>query len=105
MKNGFLVVVMTLLAGLTLTAAVQAAQPDEALCRGDYPVMLMTKSECRLYVRQVQALLSAGKTQALAILQQQHAEQLKERAPFCPCMEHSLEGAAPQQVAILAPDC
>jgi len=83
----------------------QAAGSDEALCRGDYPVMLMTELECRLYASQVKTLRSQGQTRALASLQQQHAEQLRERAAICPCMDPDPEATLPQHVVLLDPDC
>lgn len=93
------------LVGAMAPPGLQAAGSDEALCRGDYPVMLMTELECRLYARQVETLRSQGQIRALANLQQQHAEQLRERAAICPCMDLDPEVAFPQQVVLLDPDC
>ena len=105
MKTGLLVVGGMFLAGLTSMTEVRAAEVDEALCRGPYPVMLMTERECRLYVDEVQALRSQGRFQQLAAVQQQHAEQLKERAAACSCVEQGPQAIAPQQVVMLDPDC
>ena len=105
MKTGFLATGMMFLAGVMPATGVLAAEPGEALCRGGYPVTLMTDRECRLYIQQVQALRSTGQVQALANLQQQHAEQLKERAAACPCMEPSPKAVAPQHVVMRDPDC
>ena len=93
------------LAGLMSTGVVTATEPNQALCRGPYPVMLMTARECRLYVDEVQALRSQGRFQKLAAVQQQHAEQLNERAAACSCAEQSPQAIAPQQVVMLDPDC
>ena len=105
MKTGLLAVGGMFLAGLTSMTEVRAAEPDEALCRGPYAVMLMTERECRRYVDEVQALRSQGRSQKLAAVQQQHAEQLNERAAACSCAEQSPQAIAPQQVVMLDPDC
>jgi hypothetical protein len=105
MKIGLLAVGGMFLAGLTSVTEARAAEPDEALCRGPYPVMLMTERECRLYVDEVQALRSQGRLQKLAAVQQQHAGQLNERAAACLCVEQSAQAIAPQQVVMLDPDC
>jgi hypothetical protein len=105
MKTGLLAVGGMFLAGLTSMTEVHAAEPDEALCRGPYPVMLMTERECRLYLDEVQALRSRGRLEKLAVVQQQHAEQLNERAAACSCVEKSAQVVAPQQVVMLDPDC
>jgi len=96
---------LVFLAALTSTSGLQAASPEEALCRGDYPVMLMTDFECRQHVRQVKLLRAKGQTQALQALQQQHAELLRERAAVCPCMEHAPEATPKQQLVSLGTDC
>lgn len=102
MKTGRLAAYVAVLAGCLMSApGLQAAEPDEALCRGSYPVMLMTDVECRLYIRQVQALRAQGRTRALAALQRQHDEQLRERAAICLCLEGKPEVAAPQLVVLL----
>ena len=93
------------LTGLMSTAEALATEPDQALCRGPYPIMLMTDGECRLYLDEVKALRSKGQFQKLAILQQRHTEQLNERAVACPCMESIPKAIAPQHVVMLDPDC
>jgi hypothetical protein len=107
MKASLLTAHTIILVGLNMPIAdAQASEPDLALCRGAYPVMLMTEQECRLYIRQVQTLQSQGQIQALATLQQQHAEQLSERAAICPCMMgREPQVIAPQQLALLEPGC
>lgn len=82
-----------------------AAMPDEAACRGTYPVLLMTEQECHAYIRQVKALELSGQRRALATLQKQHAEQLSARAAVCPCIESKPRSVVPQQVVMLDPDC
>ena len=93
------------LAGLMSTGVVTAAEPDQALCRGPYPVMLMTDRECRLYLDEVKTLRSKGQFQKLATLQRQHAEQLNERAAACPCLESVPKATVPQHIVMLDPDC
>ena len=105
MKTGLLAVGGMFLAGLTSMTEVRAAGPDEALCRGPYPVMLMTDRECRLYLDEVKTLRSKGQFQKLATLQRQHAEQLNERAAACPCMESAPKATVPQHIVMLDPDC
>ena len=105
MKPGFLAAGLMILSNSLPVAAAQAAGGDEALCRGSYPVLLMTEQECRAYTRQVMALKSAGQLSALATLQQQHALQLDARAATCPCMDSKSKAAAPQHLVMLEPDC
>ena len=105
MKRGLLAAGVMFLAGLTSVAEAGATEPDEDLCRGSYPVMLVTERECRLYLDEVQALRSQGQLQDLATLRQQHADQLNERAAACLCIEPTPRTVAPQQVVMLDPDC
>ena len=105
MKPGYFVG-GTLLLVCSLPAPVaQALGSDEALCRGDYPVLLMTEQECRTYAAKVRTLRSAGQSGALSALKLRHAEQLSERAAVCPCMENKLRVAPPQYLVMLEPDC
>ena len=104
-KTGRLVAAVMFLTGLLSTAEVLATDSDKSLCRGPYPIMLMTDRECRLYLDEVKALRSKGQLKKLAILQQQHAEQLNERAVACPCMETTPKVIDPQHVVMLDPDC
>ena len=105
MKAGFLAVGLMLLESSSPGVAAQATGGDEALCRGSYPVLLMTEQECSSYTRQVMALQSTGQISALASLHQQHALQLVERAAICPCMDPKPNAAAPQYLVMLDPDC
>jgi hypothetical protein len=90
---------------LTSAAGLLAAGPDEALCRGDYPVLLMTPQECRQHVRRVKSLQARGQTEALRTLQWQHAQLLQERAAVCPCMEGQLQPGPALQIARAETDC
>lgn len=107
MKTGLLVANAIILAsGLPMTNA-QASPSDEALCRGSYPVMLMTAQECGTYARQVHTLQSQGQIDALQELQRRHAKQLVERAAVCPCMmgQKPEVPQAPQRLVMLESDC
>jgi photosystem II stability/assembly factor-like uncharacterized protein len=105
MKPGFFAAGLMLMAGSFPAAAAQATGGDEALCRGNYPVLLMTEQECISYTRQVLSLQSTGQVSALATLQRQHALKLSERAATCPCMDSKPKAAAPQHLVMLDPDC
>ena len=92
-------------AALTSAPGLLAAGPDEALCRGGYPVLLMTPLECRQHVRRVKSLEARGQTEALQALQRQHAQLLHERAAVCPCMEGQPQSGPALQVARAETDC
>jgi hypothetical protein len=105
MKSRFVAAGVMLMGSLVPAAGAQAAVTDETLCRGAYPVLLMTEQECRSYIQQVKALQATGQANALETLKQHHAEQLDERAAICPCMETKPKAVAPQHVVMLDPDC
>ena len=105
MKPGCYVAGSLLLVFSLPATAGHAAGNDEALCRGNYPILLMTEQECRAYVGQIRTLASKGQTNALSALQLQHAEQLSERAAICPCMENKFHAVPPQHLVMLDPDC
>lgn len=100
-----LMVGLVFLAALTSAPGLLAAGPDEALCRGGYPVLLMTPQECRQHVRRVKSLQARGQTEALRTLQWQHAELLQERAAVCPCMEGQPQSGPALQIARAETDC
>lgn len=92
---------MMCIAGLA-SAAEPAGAPDAPVCRGSYPVLLMTEMECRLYSHQVQLLQARGNHEALAALKVQHDKLLGERAAACPCArQHSVS----DQSIVVAGDC
>jgi len=105
MKSRYVAAGVMLLGSFISAAGAQAAGTDETLCRGTYPVLLMTEQECHSYIQQIKVLQSTGQDLALASLQQHHTEQLVERAAICPCMEPKPKAAAPQRVVMLDPDC
>jgi hypothetical protein len=90
------------LAVSTNGAVAEAAEPE--LCRGGYPVLLMTDLECTVYLQRVHAVRAAGQRELLLRLQHQHAELLRERAAACPCAL-PVETPPAVQVALVAPDC
>jgi len=96
---------LVFLAALTSAPGLLAAGPDEALCKGGYPVLLMTPQECRQYVRRVKSLEARGQTEAVHALQRQHAELLHERAAVCPCMEDQQQSSPALQIARAETDC
>jgi len=97
--------VVALLAAMTAASGAHAAGANEALCRGEYAIMLMTDAECRQYVRQVEALRAEGETRPLQRVMQEHAELLRERAAACPCIGGQPTEAPRQQVALIDPGC
>jgi hypothetical protein len=105
MKSGCFAAGVMFLVSVIPMASAHAAEAEEALCRGSYPVLLMTEQECRSYISKVKALQSTGQVSALANLQQQHAEQLDERAAICPCAKPKPQAVAPQHLVMLDPDC
>lgn len=106
MKTRLLVANAIILVGVLPMMNAQASSSDEALCRGAYPVMLMTVQECGTYTQQVHTLQSLGQIHALEILQRQHGEQMAERAAICPCMMgQKPQAPAPQQLVMLESDC
>jgi hypothetical protein len=96
---------LVFLAALTSAPGLLAAGADEALCRGDYPVLLMTPQECRQHVRRVKLLQVRGQAEALHVLQRQHAELLHERAAVCQCMESQPQIAPVLHIAHAETDC
>jgi photosystem II stability/assembly factor-like uncharacterized protein len=105
MKSGCFAAGVMILASIMTTLTAHAAEAEEALCRGTYPVLLMTEQECSSYIRQVKDLQSTGQVIALASLRQQHAAQLDERAAICPCIKPKPQAVAPQHLVMLDPDC
>ncbi|MFZ0106795.1 MAG: hypothetical protein WAK92_08030 [Thiobacillus sp.] len=96
---------LVFLAALTSASGLLAAGPDETLCRGGYPVLLMTPQECRQHVRRVKSLQARGQTEALHTLQRQHAQLLQERATVCPCMEGQPQPGPTLLIARAETDC
>lgn len=88
-----------------MSGGAHAAALDEALCRGEYPVMLMTEAECRAHVRHVETLQARGDGRTLLKVQQEHARLLNERAEACRCVFPQTEGAYVEHTAALNTDC
>jgi hypothetical protein len=76
-------------AALALLAAcrAQAAEVDESMCRGAYPVLLMTSAECRMHLARVRVLEALGDRDGLAETRRQQALLLDERALVCGCAQ------------------
>jgi hypothetical protein len=68
-----------------LMAGTQVSASDRELCQGGYPVMLMTDTECRIYLATRTALQKSGDTVAAQLLDAHIRDQLAERAEACPC--------------------
>lgn len=95
------------LAGLLCAASVASAaetagNSDAQLCRGAYPVMLMTDMECRLYLQQKRLLQAQGNARALVLLKQQHDSLMADRAARCPCAP---QRSRDDQAIVVAGDC
>ncbi|MFP5381676.1 MAG: hypothetical protein ACLGG4_05375 [Gammaproteobacteria bacterium] len=90
-------------AALALLAAfpVQATDVDSGMCRGAYPVPLMTPGECETHVAHLRALEARGDKVALAEALRQHALLLDARALACGC---ALMEAEPAKVGASS-DC
>lgn len=86
-------------AALALLAAchAQAAEVDESMCRGAYPVLLMTPAECRMHVARVRALEARGDKDGLTETLRQQVLLLDERALACGCAHG--DGASAQATA------
>lgn len=97
--------VLIFLAAMTGSPVLQAADPDAAMCRGDYPVLLMTEQECRQHIRSVESLRTSGQFKALESLRRQHAELLRERAAACLCIDNAPDALPTQHVALSETDC
>ena len=72
------------LASVIPAVTAHAAGAEEALCRGTYPVLLMTEQECRSYIRQVKALQSTGQVHRVGKLAAASRRAIGERAAICP---------------------
>ncbi len=74
-------------AAFAATTSHAQAQDTEA-CRGGYSIMLMTRTECTTYLKQLKdAQIRADKMAELE-LREWHTQLLIDRAETCPC-QHS----------------
>ncbi|MEQ1593064.1 MAG: hypothetical protein ABL892_11850 [Thiobacillaceae bacterium] len=85
MKKTGLLARLTLAACTALMAPSPAQAQDVEACRGGYSVMLMTRTECTTYLKQLKdAQIRADKTAELE-LREWHTQLLIDRAETCPC--------------------
>ncbi len=75
------------LACALLTAGTSALAEDLETCRGGYGMMLMTPSECKSYLKQLQEVRARADSLAELELQEWHTELLIERSQACPCVK------------------
>ena len=76
---------LSLAACAALMAASPARAQDFEACRGGYSVMLMTRTECTTYLKQLKdAQVRADKVAELE-LREWHTQLLIDRAETCPC--------------------
>jgi hypothetical protein len=78
-------------AALLTGASVQAAD-DVDTCRGGYSIMLMTKAECRTYLKNLKDVRARADRMAELELREWHTELLIERAEACPCLRGQPRG-------------
>ena len=70
-----------------LTAGSSALAQDMETCRGGYRMMLMTPSECKAYLNQLQEARARADRLAELDLQEWHTSLLIQRAEACPCVK------------------
>jgi hypothetical protein len=70
-----------------LTAGSSALAQDMDACRGGYQMMLMTPSECKTYLNQLQEVRARSDSMAELELQEWHTALLIQRAEACPCVK------------------
>jgi hypothetical protein len=71
----------------SLTAGTGALAEDTEACRGGYGVVLMTPSECKTYLNQLQEVRTRSDSMAELELQEWHTELLIQRSQACPCIK------------------
>jgi hypothetical protein len=99
MKKTSLLTRLSLAACATLLAAGSAQAQDFEACRGGYSVMLMTRTECTTYLKQLKdAHIRADKVAELE-LREWHTQLLIERAETCPCQHDQTKTLAIRTVS------
>ena len=68
-----------------LTTGTSALAQDTDVCRGGYPMLLMTPAECQAYLKQVGEVRARSDRMAELDLREWHTSLLIERAEACPC--------------------
>jgi len=80
------IIATSALACASLTAG-SALSADMESCRGGYGMMLMTPSECKIYLDHLQEVRARADRLAELELQEWHTALLIERSQACPCVE------------------
>lgn len=75
-----------------LTGTNVHAKDDVDTCRGGYRIMLMTKAECRTYLKKLKDMRARSDRMAELDLREWHTELLIERAEACPCLRGQPRG-------------
>lgn len=70
---------------LMLAVAGQAMASDRGLCQAGFPVMLMTETECQLYLDKRKSLQKKGDLAGLRQLDAHMRNDLIDRFVACPC--------------------
>jgi hypothetical protein len=86
MKPIHRIISIAALACASLTAGTAALAENMEACRGGYRMMLMTPSECKTYLNQLQAVRTRSDSMAELELQEWHTALLIERSQACPCV-------------------
>jgi len=87
MKSIHRIIIVGALACASLTAGTGALAEDLESCRGGYGMMLMTPSECKTYLNQLQYVRARSDSLAELELQEWHTALLIERSQACPCVK------------------
>ncbi|MBI1284759.1 MAG: hypothetical protein GC183_10535 [Thiobacillus sp.] len=87
MKPIHRIILLGALAGASVTASAGALAEDLETCRGGYGMMLMTPSECKIYLKRLQEVRTRADSLAELELQEWHTALLIERSQACPCVE------------------
>jgi hypothetical protein len=87
MKSIHRIILLSALACASMTAGSGALAEDLESCRGGYGMMLMTPSECKIYLKQLQEVRTRADRLAELELQEWHTALLIERSQACPCVE------------------
>jgi hypothetical protein len=87
MKSIHRIILLGALACASMTASAGALAEDLETCRGGYGMMLMTPSECKTYLKQLQEVRTRADSLAELELQEWHTALLIERSQACPCVE------------------
>lgn len=87
MKPIHRILLLGVLACASMTASAGALAEDLETCRGGYGMMLMTPSECKNYLKQLQEVRTRADSLAELELQEWHTALLIERSQACPCVK------------------